>query len=115
MRVRALQNKDWTFGKGQQNYKLDEDAIAQNVQTRIMSFLGDCFFDTTAGIDWWNLLGRGTEQELLRSIQLVILGTEGVVGINSVDFYNQDRKLNVTYDIQTIFSSSYVGNLTTTA
>lgn len=114
MRVRAITSDgEWTFGKGKQGYRLDEDAIGQNVKTRIMSFLGDCFFDTKAGIDWWNLLEFGKRDDLLRSIQLTILGTDGVVAINNVDFYIQNRKLVVTYDIKTVFSSSYSGNLTT--
>lgn len=114
MRVRAITgDREWTFGKGKQGYKVDEEAIAQNVQTRIMSFFGDCFFDLRAGIDWWNLLGVGTREELLKAIQSVILNTNGVVGINSVDVYTRDRVLNVTYDIRTIFSESYQGNLTT--
>ena len=114
MRVRAITSeREWTFGKGKQNYKIDNEAIAQNVKTRVLSFLGDCFFDTKAGIDWWNLLGVGRRDELLRSIQLTILGTDGVVGINSVDYYTQDRKLVITYDIKTVYSSSYSGSLTT--
>ena len=114
MRVRAITSeREWTFGKGKQSYKIDDEAIAQNVQTRVLSFLGDCFFDTNAGIDWWNLLGVGRRDDLLRSIQLTILGTEGVVAINSVDYYTKDRMLVVTYDIKTVYSSSYTGNLTT--
>lgn len=113
MRVRAITpNREWTFGKGKQGYKVDSDAISQNVKTRLLSFWGDCFFDLQVGIDWWNLLGYGTREELLRSIQLVVLGTEGVVAINSVDSYVQDRKLFVTYNIKTIFSESYKDNLT---
>ena len=114
LRVRAITSEgEWTFGKGKQSYKVDEEAIAQNVKTRVMSFLGDCFFDMKAGIDWLNLLDTGRRNDLLRSIQLTILGTEGVVAINSVDYYTQDRKLVIIYDIKTVFSSSYSGNLTT--
>lgn len=114
MRVRAItENREWTFGKGKQGYKIDEEAIAQNVKTRVLSFFGDCFFDLKAGIDWWNLLGVGKREELLKAIQTVILTTEGVAGINSIDAYNKDRVLHITYDIKTIFSESYQGNLTT--
>lgn len=52
MIVRALDiNGDWTFGQGKGNYLTNQAAIAQNVQTRLLSFLGDCFFDPTAGIN----------------------------------------------------------------
>ena len=51
MKVRALdESGDWTFGKGENNYYSANDAIAQNIKTRLYSFLGDCFFDLSANI-----------------------------------------------------------------
>ena len=92
MIVRGLDDKhDWLFGNGKQDYRVNEKAIEQDCKTRLLSFLGDCFFDTTAGIDWWNLLGRGTEEQLLTAIRGVILNTEGVKGINSVEIEVDDR------------------------
>ena len=52
-------DNDWTFGKGRQSYLRHEAAIKQSIRTRLMSFLGDCFFDINAGIDWWRFLGGG--------------------------------------------------------
>jgi hypothetical protein len=111
MRVRAIdENHDWTFGKGKQDYKIDDRAVAQNVNTRLMSFYGDCFFDESAGIDWWNLLGYGTKELLLISLKQLILNTEGVTALNDVTVTFENRKLTVYYDIQTKFSTSYQGN-----
>lgn len=104
-------NNDFTFGGGKGNYISAQLAISQNVKTRIMEFLGDCFFNTQAGIDWFNLMDKGREADLLKSIQLTILGTEGVVGINSFDYTLVDRKLTVSYDVKTIYSQSYVDSL----
>lgn len=114
MRVRAIDdNRDWEFGKGRQSYKIDEQCIAQMIKTRILSFLGDCFFATDKGIDWFNLLDRGFQNEvrLERSIKQTILDTEGVVGINSFDLMRNGRQLVVSYDVQTIFSASYQAQL----
>lgn len=110
MKVRAIdENHDWTFGLGLQDYKIDEKAVSQNVKTRLLSFYGDCFFDQTAGIDWFRLLGYGTQELLLMAIKQTILATENVVGINSVDLETdrRDRTFSVTYDIRTIYSQSY--------
>ena len=108
MKVRALdENKDWTFGAGLQNYKTDEDAISQNVKTKLNSFLGDCFFDTEEGIDWFTLWDTGRLDDLLESIQNKILSVEGITGLNSFDYELVNRKLKVSYDVQTVFSQSY--------
>lgn len=115
MRVRAVDsNHDWTFGRGLQDYKIEERAIAQNVKTRLLSFYRDCFFDLNAGIDWFNLLGRGTEKFLLLAIRTVISTTEGVVGINkvTVDYNRQERHITIYYDIRTIYSKSYIEEIT---
>lgn len=111
MRVRAIdENNDWTFGRGLQDYKIEQRAISQNVKTRILSFYGDCFFDETAGIDWFRLLGYGTQELLLMSIKETVVNTEGVTAINdvTVTIDREQRSFVVKYDIQTIYSRSYI-------
>lgn len=114
MKVRAVDtNHDWTFGLGLQDYKVNERAIGQNIKTRLLSFYRDCFFDSEAGIDWFNLLGYGTRALLLMSIKQTILATENVVGINSVDLQVDERarSFTVSYDVKTIYSRSYKENV----
>lgn len=111
MRVRAIDTaNDWVFGRGLQDYKVDDRAVAQNVKTRLQSFYRDCFFDLTAGIDWFNLLSRGTESLLLLAIKQNIINAEGVVGLNTVDidFDRVERHITIKYDIKTIYSKSFV-------
>lgn len=110
MSVRAIdQNRDWVFGQGRQSYKTNEEELGQMINTRVLSFLNDCFFATNEGIDWWNLLERGRQNEelLKRSISLTILQTEGVTAINSVELLRQGRDIKIYYDVQTIYSQSY--------
>ena len=115
MIVRGLdENHDWLFGNGKQDYRVDEKAIEQDCQTRLLSFLDDCFFDTTAGIDWWNLLGRGTKDQLLTAIKGVLLNTEGVAGVSSVDVDLIDRVLKIKYSIVTQYSSTYQNEINLT-
>ena len=111
MRVRAVdENHDWTFGRGLQDYKVDEKAVSQNVKTRLLSFYRDCFFDLESGINWFALLGRGTVNLLTLAIKQNIINTNGVVGLNSVsvDYDRITRHITLKYDIKTIFSKSFI-------
>ncbi len=106
MIVRALDtNGDWLFGKGRNDYKSNQDAIAQNIQTRLLSFLGDCFFDTAAGIDWFNFLGGKNQTALNLAINAVILNTDNVTGMlqTSVNL-STSRVFTVQYRVQTTYS-----------
>ena len=58
-------NRDWNFGRGLANYITGSEEIAQNVATRLRSFVNDWFLDTEQNIDWFVLLGtRGTEKQI---------------------------------------------------
>lgn len=106
-------NHDWTFGSGRSNYVSENQEIALNLKTRILSFLGDCFFATNEGIDWFNLLDYHYQDRLENAVQEVIKNTDGVTGINSVDLIvNADRQIRITYDVQTIYFQSYKGEVT---
>ena len=111
MAVRAIdENRDWMFGQGVQSYRQGLDEIKQMVKTRVLSFLNDCFFAMNEGIDWLNLLGKGSdlEEKLKRSISLTILQTDGVTRLNSVELLRTPkRELILTYSVNTIYSSVY--------
>lgn len=113
MSIRNLDsNHDWTFGASKSNYVTENQEIALNLKTRILSFLGDCFFAVNDGIDWFNLLDYRYQDRLELALQEVIIQTPGVTGINSVDIItNADRKITVSYDIQTIYSTSYTDEI----
>lgn len=106
MRVRALDGTgDWLFGKGQNDYKTGNAAVAQNIQTRLSSFLGDCFFDLGAGIDWFNLLGGKDQIAINLAVNAVILNTENVTGILQVGLnLSTSRIISISYKVQTTYS-----------
>lgn len=108
MRVREIDvNHDWTFGKGQNNYLTANAAIVQNINTRLNSFLGDCFFNLGAGIDWFNLLGSKNQIGLNLSISATILNTQNVTGILQLGVdLDVNRNLTVTYQVQTTYSTA---------
>lgn len=98
---------DWTFGAGFSNYATGLNEIALNIQTRVLSFYRDCFFDLEAGIDYFNLLDYNTQQKLENEIQKTIISTDGVFGINSINLYlNSNRKLMLEYSVKTIYSDT---------
>ncbi len=107
MSVRALDaDHDWTFGKGRNDYKYYNNAVQQNIQTRVLSFLGDCFFATNKGIDWFNLLGTKDDTNLLLAIAAQILNDEEVTGLLQLSANTStDRVLTVSYQVQTVYST----------
>lgn len=107
MRVRGLdQNGDWLFGKSTNDYRVDRDALKQNVRTRLSSFLGDCFFAKNLGIDWFNLLGGKNKTALSIAISSTILNTNEVSKINSLTFsVDANRSITFNYDIDTTYGT----------
>lgn len=102
-------SNDWTFGKGLSDYAVDEAAIEQNIRGRILSWVGDCFFAPDEGVDWRNRLDVNQQANLLQEIKGIILRSYGVIGVISLSgvFNSPTRNDLVTYNIQTIFSSSF--------
>lgn len=101
-------NSDWTFGSGVNNYATQDDAIALNIRTRILSWLNDCFFAQNAGVDWLNRLGSKGEQALLEAdIRRIIIQSFGVTSLDTLNIELINRNLSVEYGIKTIYSPSY--------
>lgn len=113
MSIRNIdENNDWTFGKGKQNYALQDNEVATNLKTRLQSFLGDCFFDLEAGLDWFNILGKDQER-LLSEVKKCIVTTPGISRLNSFDvfFDRAERNIRVEYNVDTIYSPNLQGVL----
>ncbi len=110
MIVRAIDgNHDWLFGKGKNNYLSGVSAVAQSINTRLYSFLGDCFFDVAGGIDWFNLLGSKNQIALNLAVSSVILNTDGVTGILQLTIaLNAQRNLRITYTVSIASSTSAI-------
>lgn len=101
MRFRNLDsNGDWVFGKGRSSYLQNTDALMMNIKTRLMSFLNDCFFDTEAGIDWWNLIGGKDMKSLLASVQRVVLRSSQVKRIVNLDYTLNNRRFSISLSVE---------------
>lgn len=115
MIMRAIDSAhDWQFGKGKENYVAGPSAIAENIQTRLLSFLNNCYFDMNAGIDWFTYLGvPNKSQEIVLRARAIILQSYGVVSVNSISINapHDTRNAVLTYTISTIYSQNYTENL----
>lgn len=109
MIVRAVDaQNDWMFGKGRNDYKTGKYALEQNLSTRLNSYLGDCFFAISEGLDWFNLLGSKNQLALEFAVRALILNTENVTGIVSLDI-NLDsisRRITMTYVLNSVFTNA---------
>jgi hypothetical protein len=100
---------DWRFGKGKADYARDEQAIEQNINGRLLSWVGDCFWALNDGVDWKSRLDIGQEEALSEECKNIILSSEGVVGITSVvvSLGRDSRMISIAYDVDTIYSQSF--------
>ncbi|MDD5301498.1 MAG: hypothetical protein PHS14_00200 [Elusimicrobia bacterium] len=106
MITRALDSTgDWTYGSGQQNYLRGEAAIEQNIVTTVQSWVGDCYYDLAFGVDWYNRLDVGQQNNLVQEIKQIIAGCYGVVGVLSISgqFTGATRVESISCEIATIF------------
>lgn len=107
MIVRGLDSaNDWQFGKGLNDYKSNLDAVAQNIQTRLNSVIGNCFFDAGAGLDWFNLNGGKSKTAIELAVAGCMLNTNNVTGILHLSStINAARNITITYKVQTTYST----------
>jgi hypothetical protein len=116
MIVRAIDNlHDWQFGKGLNDYRFNQLAVVQNINTRLNSFLGDCFFDQGAGIDWFTFIGSKNQLGLNLAISAVILNTLNVLSMIQLSVnLTDERVFTVSYNVSTTFgvvSSTTTGSV----
>lgn len=107
MRVRALdKNGDWTFGHSRNNYKVGIEALRQNVITRIKSLKNDWFLDSEANIDWFNILGRTNNEDIIKNqVYQTVITTYGVTSIKKMEVKTDSasRKAQLFIHIGTIY------------
>ena len=99
---------DMTFGNGLQNYFTNEAAIEANIRSKLLEWVGDCWFNIPAGIDYLNLLSTGQQANLVIAIKTLVLQCYGVVSIvtfNAV-FVDAIRIGTISMTLQTIYSPS---------
>ena len=115
--VRTLsESNDFTYGNNLSGYRQTNAAIGQQIQCRLNQYLGECFFDTQAGINWLGYMGSKNPVGLNLAIASVILNTTGVLGINTLVFNldHETRIFTINWDVSTVFTKYFPGNTTLT-
>jgi len=104
----TTKTNDWLFGKGLQDYFFNEAAIEANIRTKLLEWVGNCYFNLLAGIDWRNRLDVGQQQALVVEIKQLVLQCYGVISILvfQANFISKTRMDNITMTLQTIYSPS---------
>lgn len=78
---------------------LDAEAVAIHIKNRLMTFKGEWFLDTEAGVPWLlDIMGKAYDPALAEAVvKAEILNTHGVVEITSfsVAFISNLRKLDI--------------------
>lgn len=107
-KIRALdENEDWTFGKGNSDYKQTSQGLKQHIISRVREWKTDCFFAQNNGVDWNNRLGYKNQETILEDeIRDILLKTDEVLEVISVDANLENRKVTATVSIKTIYSNS---------
>lgn len=124
MLVRKL-TEDWDmeFGQGTQNYISDEEAVEQNVRTRLLTFKGEWFLDTSLGVPYINnddaevigFLGvvpasiPGAEAIIKKAI-LEVKGVDRILSFAST-FDHTTRLLTINTIIATIYATTIEVNV----
>lgn len=85
-----------------------QDAIAENVRTRLSCWRGDCFFAALEGLDWASWLGSAnpSKGDIAYSVEKVIRKSEGVIAVDNIDIQiTDDRELGILTRIKTRYGS----------
>jgi hypothetical protein len=71
----------------------------------VLSWVGDCYYAKAFGVDWYNRLDVGQQNNLVQEVKQVIANCYGVVGVPSIagQFNGQTRGELIQAQIQTIF------------
>ena len=111
---RALDsNGDWSFGNGLQSYAQNNQAIQLDISTTLQTIQGECFFDQSVGLPWFQLLGGGTPAQLILTVKSAIYNIVGVTGVTDLNYnLTTDRALSITYFVDTIYTTQISGTVT---
>ena len=87
----------------------DEEAIKEQLTIRLNEFVNDWFLDLNEGVDYFGeVFGVRTITDTVEDqFKLVILDTQGVTGLVSIEFdLETDRQLDISFVVSTIFGES---------
>lgn len=111
MIVRRLSDKwDMTFGQGLFNYARDQEAVSQNVKSRLQLLKEEWFLDVEAGVPYLQeIMVKPSNFPLAESIiKQTIIETDGIDELRNFQllFDRETRRLTVTATVTTIYGTT---------
>lgn len=100
-------NNDWCFGNSQADFYIDNNnAVAQDLKTKIQEWKNDFFANLQAGIDWRTRLGyRKQKTSLDKDIKAIITNNENVLILSSYRSEIKEREFTLSFSVYTLYSS----------
>lgn len=113
MKFRAIDDTgDWTFGSGIQSYGQNNLAIKYDIETKLRTFLTECFFDPEVGVPWFQILGAKDKHALILTLKQVISNVEGITAVTELSFaINAERNATIKYGVATIYTEQLTGEV----
>lgn len=97
--------EEFCFGHGYSDYKSEISFVEQDIETALLEFKNDCFFDLEAGIDWKARMGYYGQTEYLdEDVQEVVSKRFGVINITDFNSNVIDRVYTCTFKVLTVYS-----------
>lgn len=113
MRVRKLTpSGDYSFGNSEQDFWIDQpEAVAQNVQTSLLLWVGEWYLDINQGTPYMQgVLGKYSQQVADTIIEDRVLSVDGVTDIENFQstLDPNARSLAIEFNLNTIFGPTTV-------
>ncbi|RKN74994.1 hypothetical protein [Paenibacillus ginsengarvi] len=110
MRYRKLTNGDYTFGRREQNFVSDIDAVAQAIRTNLLLLQGEWWEDTEKGLPLFQrILGQPGVPDSVRAadllVQDVMLQTTGVIRIKNLQSSYKNRAYQFACEVDTVYGA----------
>lgn len=98
---------NWLFGHGLADYANREEEIALDVKTALQEWVGNCWFNVDAGVDYATYLSTpGTQEELRQSIGQVVASRGGVSQVLDVAIISiENRVINIKVDYISVYNA----------
>lgn len=95
---------NWIFGLSSGNYVSEKEALKKDIESRIKTWYGECFFKPYEGVNYSAYMNYSAKSFLDVDIQTVIMKSEGVINITSFESeINSDREYTLTAKISTVY------------
>jgi hypothetical protein len=107
---RLDENWDMRFGHGLSDYAVDQEAVSQNVKTRLQLLRGEWFLDVDAGVPYLQeIMVKPADLQLAEAIiKQTIIETDGIDELRtfSMDFNRDTRVLFISATVTTIYGTT---------